>query len=476
MNKIFYLILFLAGLVSCQEKSPDLVEEEEVDGKVTLWVTTGNQAKLLTQDASLRLMNKQQSNQGITITLDQDETMQEMEGFGAALTESSAYVLSTKLKPDQRTELLRELFGREAGIGISYLRIAMGTSDFSLEDFTYNDLKEGETDIELEHFSVEKDKKYLIPVLKEILTISPDIKIMASPWSAPAWMKTNAKLAGGKLKPEYYKTYANYFLKYLKAYEKEGIPIDAISIQNEPLHEAAYPSMRMEATEQIDFINNHLGPLFAKENIKTGILIYDHNWDRIDYPLKMLTDAFLRSFVKGTAFHGYAGSVTMMSSVHNYAPDLGIYFTEISGGEWATDFADNMGWNMKNIFIGAPRNWSKNALLWNLALDENHGPKNGGCQDCRGVITISDGGFVRRNVEYYAIAHLSKFVMPGAKRIKSSFTDAVEQVAFKNPDGSIVLVVSNDASNLQRINIVFGEKQLTYNQEPRSTVTYVFSE
>jgi glucosylceramidase len=165
-----------------------------------------------------------------------------------------------------------------------------------------------------------------------------------------------------------------------------------------------------------------------------------------------------------------------MSSVHNYAPDLGIYFTEISGGEWATDFADNLAWNMKNIFIGAPKNWSKNALLWNLALDENHGPKNGGCQDCRGVITISDGGFVRRNVEYYAIAHLSKFVMPGARRIKSSFTDAVEQVAFNNPDGSIVLVVSNDASNLQRINIVFGEKQLTYNQEPRSTVTYVFSE
>jgi glucosylceramidase len=311
-------------------------------------------------------------------------------------------------------------------------------------------------------------------VLKEILSISPKLKIMASPWSAPAWMKTNGKLAGGKLKPEYYQTYANYFLKYLLAYEKEGIPIDAISIQNEPLHEASYPSMRMEASEQLAFIKSHLGPLLVKENRSTKILIYDHNWDRPDYPLQLLQDAEARKYISGTAFHAYAGEVKSMSSVYEAFKDKGIYFTEISGGEWAKNFADNMGWNMKNIFIGAPNNWARNALLWNLALDENFGPKNGGCQDCRGVITISEGGFVNRNVEYYSLAHLSKWVLPGAYRIGSSLSTAVEHVAFKNPDGSIVVVILNDASNVQRVNLVYGNKQISNNQGPRTT--YVFSE
>lgn len=474
MNKIFYVLVVLFALVSCKEKSPELIEQEEVGGSVTLWTTAGNQTKLLAQDTSLKLTKKQQSNLGVTITLDENETLQEMDGFGAALTESSAYLMYTKLNATQRSDLLKELFGREAGIGISYLRITMGASDFSLEDFTYNDMPDGRTDRELEHFSIDKDKPYLIPVLKEILAISPDVKIMASPWSAPAWMKTNGKLAGGKLKPEYYGVYSNYFLKYLRAYEAEGIKVDAISIQNEPLHEAAYPSMQMEASEQATFIKNHLGPLFVKEKITTKILVYDHNWDRTDYPLTLLNDPEVKKYISGTAFHAYAGDVTAMSAVYEAFKDKGIYFTEISGGEWATDFADNMDWNMKNIFIGAPKNWSRNALLWNLALDQNHGPKNGGCQDCRGVIAISDGGFVRRNVEYYSIAHLSKFVMPGGRRVKSSFTDAVEHVAFKNPDGSLVLVVSNNASNIQRMNIVFGEKQLTFNQDPRSTVTCVF--
>lgn len=473
MNRFFLAFLLLPTLFSCKENSSDRDEPGQVSGKVTLWITTGDQTKLLARDTSVNLVQKQQNNQGVTITLEEEETLQEMEGFGAALTESSAYLMHTKLSAAQRKELIRELFSRDTGIGISYLRITMGASDFSLEDFTYNDRPVGETDPALEHFSIAKDQRHLLPVLKEILEAAPRIRIMATPWSAPAWMKTNGKLAGGKLKPEHYPAFALYFVKYLEAFKKEGIEIDAISVQNEPLHEATYPSMRMEAAEQLDFIKNHLGPLLEKENIKTKILAYDHNWDRPDYPMTILADPDARKYVSGSAFHAYAGNVTAMTTVHEAFKDKGLYFTEISGGQWATNFADNLGWNMKNIFIGAPANWSKNALLWNLALDENHGPTNKGCADCRGVITISEGGFIHRNVEYYAIAHLSKFVEDGAKRIKTNPVTAVEQAAFKNPDGTVAVVILNDANNFQKVNIVRGNAQVTFNQEPRSVITYV---
>lgn len=271
MNKMFLMLLLLPAFFSCKEAGNHRDEPEKVNGKVTLWTTTGNQVKLLAKDTSVSFIQKQESSQGITITLEELETLQEMEGFGAALTESSAYLMHTKLNALQRKELLRELFDRHTGIGISYLRVTMGASDFSLEDFTYNDRPAGEADPALEHFSIAQDQRYLIPVLKEILEVSPRIRIMATPWSAPAWMKTNAKLAGGKLKPEYYPAFALYFVKYLSAFKEEGIEIDAISVQNEPLHEAAYPSMRMEAAEQLDFIKNHLGPLLEKENLKPKI-------------------------------------------------------------------------------------------------------------------------------------------------------------------------------------------------------------
>lgn len=470
MFKTLIFSLLVCSFISCSEKDPRTTETDGKNGDITLWVTNAGQSKLLKLDTSASILPKQEYPQGITIEIEGSKQMQEMEGFGAALTESSAYLLLTKLNANQRQAIIKELFDNGEGIGISYLRITMGASDFSLENYTYCDV---ENDVELKNFSIEKDKKYLIPVLKEILAVSPKLKIMATPWSAPAWMKTSGKLAGGKLKEQYYDAYANYFIKFLNAYEAEGIQVDAISVQNEPLHEAAYPSMRMESEEQGDFIKNHLGPLFAKENIKSKILLYDHNWDRIDYPMAILADPEANKYISGSAFHAYGGEVSAMSLVNDAYKDKGIYFTEISGGAWATNFGDNLGWNMKNIFIGAPRNWAKNALLWNLALDENHGPQNKGCDNCRGVITITESGSIKRNVEYYAIGHLSKFVLPGAKRIETVQTNPVEQVVFKNPDGSIVTVVLNDTQETQKINIVVGESRVSYNQEPRSTVTAV---
>lgn len=475
-------ICVAAALGSCSGKSATTDTPQPLDtttvGKVAVWVTNGAQSKLLKSENTLSVVKKGSVPSSVNpISIDFSVRLQEMEGFGAALTGSSAYLINQKLNASQRESLLKDLFDPQTGIGISYLRITMGASDFSLEDFTYNDLPAGQTDPALTKFSISKDQTDLIPVLKSALAVEPGIRIMATPWSAPAWMKTSEKLAGGSLKAEWYGTYANYFLKYLNAFKNEGIDIDAISVQNEPLHQAAYPSMAMDAIAQLDFIKNHLGPLFQTNAIKTKILLYDHNWDRPDYPISILKDPAASQYVAGSAFHAYGGSVAAMSEVHDQFPDKGLYFTEISGGRWATNFSDNLRWNMSNIFIGTANNWSKNALLWNIALDENDGPTNKGCDNCRGVVTISSNGSITKNVEYYTIAHMSKFVRPGAFRVQSDRLSAatqLEHVAFINTDGSNVLVILNQGRDSRKFTVSAGEGQFSYTIDPFAVATLVW--
>lgn len=379
----------------------------------------------------------------------------------------------------QRDALLRDLFDPEAGIGITYLRMTIGASDFSLADYTYDDMPAGETDYDLAHFSIDKDKEDVVPVLKKIVSIAPSIKIMGSPWSPPAWMKTNGSLKGGKLKPEAYDVYARYFVNYINTYKAEGIVIDAITPQNEPLYFTAnYPCMEMTSAEQLTFIKNNLGPAFLSENISTKIILYDHNWDNTNYSISILNDAAAKSFVAGSAFHAYAGNVSSMSTVHAVHPDKGLYFTEISGGRWATDFNGNLQWNMSAIFMGTTKNWSKNVLLWNLALDQNDGPKNNGCQDCRGVVTIhSNTGAVTKNVEYFSIGHFSKFIRPGAFRISSTSFESstkLDHVAFINSDKSRVLVVTNADSTPKTFLVKDGERQISYQISASSVATIVW--
>ena len=446
--------------------------------KVSVWVTNGAQNKLFKNENALSIVKAGTGwPSADLIDIDFSTKLQEMEGFGAALTGSSAYLINQKLNASQRAVLLKDLFDPQNGIGISSLRITMGASDFSLEDFTYNDLPTGQTDPALSKFSISKDQTDLLPVLKSIVALQPGIRIMATPWSAPAWMKTSGKLAGGSLKPEWYGTYANYFVKYLDAYQKEGIAIDAISVQNEPLHEASYPSMGMDSAAQGTFIGQHLGPLFQTKAIKTKILLYDHNWDRPGYPMSILSDPQVSRYVAGSAFHAYGGNVSAMSEVHDKFPEKGLYFTEISGGRWAINFSDNLKWNMSNIFIGTANNWSKNALLWNIALDQNDGPKNKGCDNCRGVITIASDGSVIKNVEYYTIAHMSKFVRPGAFRVQSNrlgVAGQLEHVAFLNPDGTKVLVLLNQGADNRKFTVATGENQFSYTIDPNAVVTLVW--
>ncbi len=470
------VIVMLDGCGKDAEPKPAPPVTPTEIGKAKVWVTSGDQSSLLAQQSNISITNVSGT---ATVTLDPAVKYQEIEGFGAALTGSSAYLINKKMSSSQRSSLLKELFDPSQGIGISYLRMTIGASDFSLSDYSYDDMPSGQTDYALTNFTIDKDREDVVPVFRQIVALSPDIRIMGSPWSPPAWMKTNGSMKGGKLKTDAYESYAQYFVKYIKAFKTEGITIDAITPQNEPLYStASYPCLDMPAEDQLAFIKNNLGPAFKAEGITTKIISYDHNWDNTNYAISILNDSEAAKFVTGSAFHAYGGSVSAMSVVHNVNPAKGLYFTEISGGEWAPDFSENLQWAMSNILIGATKNWSKNVLFWNLALDQNFGPTNNGCSNCRGVVTVnSNSGTVTRNVEFYSIGHFAKFVRPGAYRISSSaFASGLnlDNVAFLNTDGTKVLVVSNNGSVQQTFTVSTGTEQFTYTIAKKSVATIVW--
>ena len=372
-----------------------------------------------------------------------------MDGFGYTLTGGSAMLIH-KMSKSARSELLNELFSKE-GLGVSYLRLSIGASDLDSAPFSYNDLPKGKTDVDLEKFSLAQDTLHLVPVLKEILSINPQIKLLGSPWSPPVWMKDNQDTRGGSLLPEYYQVYANYLIKYIQAMMAEGIEIDAITIQNEPLHPGNNPSLLMKAPQQADFIKNHLGPAFKNEGIDTKIIIYDHNADRPDYPINILNDPDAAKFIDGSAFHLYGGEIEALSEVHQAHPDKHLYFTE----QWVGapgDFSKELTWHIENLIIGAPRNWSKTVLEWNLAADQNQNPHTdrGGCDRCLGAVTIN-GDKVTREPAYYIIGQASKFVPPGSVRIASTLVEEIPNVSYKTPDGQIVTILQNTSEEEKEI-------------------------
>jgi glucosylceramidase len=379
------------------------------------------------------------------INIDETVSYQVMDGFGFTLSQGSALHL-LEMNPTARAEILKELFGTENNsIGVSYLRLSVAASDLNEYPFSYHDIEEAEKDTLLLQFDLGPDRNDVIPVLKEIMAINPDIKLMASPWSPPAWMKDNKDTRGGKLLPEYYDRYALYLVRYIQQMADEGFTIDALTIQNEPLHPGNNPSLLMLPEEQRDFIKNHLGPYFESDQINTKIIIYDHNADRPDYPISILDDPEAKKYIDGSAFHLYGGKIEAMSEVHKAHPDKNLYFTE----QWVGapgNLAGDLSWHTKNLTIGAPRNWAKTVLEWNLSSAPNLKPHTdrGGCDQCLGAITI-DNGEITRNPAYYVIAHASKFVVPGSIRIDSSEPEGLANVAFKRPDGKLVLIVLNES-------------------------------
>ena len=412
---------------------------------------------------------------GPAITINDAITYQQMDGFGASITDSSGWLIYNKLSASQRGDLMEKLFDPAKGIGLSFVRQPMGASDFALKMYSYDDVPAGKTDPDLEQFSIEHDRAYLLPLLQQAIALNPKLKIMATPWSPPGWMKTSDSMIKGELPKSSYPALANYFVKFVQAYAAEGVPIYAVTMQNEPMFSPKdYPGTVIRADEQITFIRDYLGPAFREQGLSTKIMAFDHNWDLIKYPITVLGDRKASDFVAGTAIHCYGGKVSAQTRLHEQFPDKDIWETECSGGEWQKSalLQQQVG-----LVISTTRNWARSVVLWNLALDENHGPHLGGCGNCRAVVTIDTStspSTTSFTVDYAALGHASKFVLPGAWRIDSNSLESerVQDVAFRNPDGSIVLLALNSGPTPKSFNVLWSGKQFAYTLQPGSAVTF----
>ena len=472
-----YFAILLFSFSACSKKSnptpiltptpiPTLMND------IAFWLTRSDQFALL-QKQNTTLSFSSSANSYPDIVVDSAISFQSIDGFGFTLTGGSASLIN-KMESSAKSALLNEMFGNDTtAISISYLRVSIGASDLSATVFSYDDLSLGLEDLNLNKFNLSLDTIDLIPVLKNIMAINPNIKIMGSPWSPPAWMKNNQDTKGGSLLPKYYPVYAQYFVKYIKAMASNGIKIDAITIQNEPQNPNNNPSLLMSAIQQADFIKNHLGPAFKSNNITTKILVWDHNCDVPGYPLEILQDVEAKKYIAGSAFHLYGGDISALSTVHNSHPDRDVYFTE----QWTSakgDFGGDLRWHTKNVIIGSMRNWSKTALEWNLANDPNYGPHTpGGCTECKGAITISGSSF-NKNVAYYIIAHIAKFVPAGSIRINSNNISNLNNVAFRIPSGKKVLIALNDSNANIDFNISYNGRKAKANLSANSVGTFIW--
>ncbi|MEQ4724647.1 glycoside hydrolase family 30 beta sandwich domain-containing protein [Nonomuraea sp. B19D2] len=436
-----------------------------------------------------------------TVVVDPTLTFQRMEGFGASITDSSAAVLY-RLSPTARAAAMRSLFDPATGDGLNYLRQPIGGSDFVAKAaYTYNDLPAGKTDYRQEHFSIKHDQAQILPLLRQAKALNPRLRIMATPWSPPAWMKTNGSLIGGQLidDPRIYRSYALYLLKFIQAYQANGVAVDAITVMNEPQNRNpdGYPGMDMPSRQQEKVIEE-LGPLLSAAGLRTKILAYDHNWamhpndvattpadqseDINRYPQNVLSSPAAR-WVSGVAYHCYYGDPSAMTALHEQFPNKDIYFTECSGSQStdpANTFSDTLKWHARNLIIGSTRNWAKTVINWNLALDPSGGPHVGGCATCTGVITVGPGDTVTRNAEYYTLGHLARFVQPGAVRIASTsfgttgWNGQIMTVAFRNPDGTTVLVAHNQNDNPQTFAVGQGDQAFTHTLPGGALATFTW--
>jgi glucosylceramidase len=431
-----------------------------------------------------------------TAVVDPNRKFQLMTGFGASITDSSAAVLY-RLGPSERAKAMADLFATD---GLNFLRQPIGASDFTDEPaYTYDDVPAGQTDFALRRFSIAHDRAQILPLLRQAARLNPELKIMGTPWSPPAWMKTNGSLVGGRLidRPAIYRAYAAYLAKFVRAYRAEGVRVDYLSIQNEPQNRnpSGYPGMDLPSWQAAKVIEQ-LGPMLRGQNIK--ILGYDHNWSEhpndaantppdetadIDhYPQELLSQPAAR-WVAGTAYHCYSGDPSAMTALHREFPAKDVYFTECSGsqsGDPANTFSDTLKWHSRNLIIGSTREWAKTVVNWNLVLDETGGPHTGGCGTCTGVLTVAADGTVTRNAEYYTLGHLARFVRPGAVRVDSTsfgttdWNGQIMDVAFVNPDGGTVLVAHNENDNPQEFAVRVGGRQFSYTLPGGALATFTW--
>jgi glucosylceramidase len=443
---------------------------------VELWLSTADRKLRLVQQRDISMSADESLPADVVIDI--NTKYQSIVGFGAALTDSSAWLLQNKLSDGQRNALLQELFGTPPNLNFNMMRLTIGASDFSLQQYTLDDLPVGEVDPQLQHFNVASNLRDVIPMARAALAVNPQLRIVATPWSAPAWMKISENLLGGELLEKFESTYADYLVKYVDTYRKYGIPIFALTVQNEPgFIPLTYPSMDLPLSTRARIIAEYLGPALASRKPRTLIFDWDHNWDEPEQPLSMLANPDVARYIDGVAWHCYQGSPYTQGQVHRAFPKKDTYITECSGGDWESSKNGELLWFARDLLLAGLRNWARGVVYWNLALDEQHGPHLGGCDACKGVVTIdSHTGEVSRNDEYYAIAHFSRFVLPGAVRVGSNATNkGLDNVAFQNaPDGSVVLVMVNSNTQPRRVVVKQDETRFQYTLPAQSVATFVW--
>ncbi len=461
------------GIVSETDPPTDTVPSTDV----TFYTTSVNGYSLNKTTAAYSLKVNMSP---YTITIDPKTTYQSMDGFGAAITYSTAYNL-LKMSQSNRTKFLKETFSDTDGYGFSYVRISIGCSDFSSTEYTCCD-KKG-----LENFALASDEtNYVIPVLKEILAINPNLKIIGSPWTCPKWMKVKdlttktlyESWTDGHLNPDYYQDYANYFVKWIQAFNKEGISIYAVTPQNEPLNTGNCASLYMPWDEETAFLK-YLAPTIKSNNLSAKIYVFDHNYNydnvssQNDYPVKVYNNLGTfdgSEFIVGAAYHNYGGSYSELADIHNQAPGKELIFTETSIGTWndGRNLSTRLMPDMQEVALGTVNNYCKAVTVWNLMLDINRGPNlAGGCQTCYGAVDIDPSNYssITKNSHYYIIAHMSSVVKPDAIRIgfdNSSYTaTGLTYSAFKNKDNSYSMVFCNNNSDTKSVVINDGTNHFT---------------
>lgn len=443
---------------------------------VQLWLSTQDRRLRLARQPDVLISSTGPSPADVVVNI--HKTYQTIVGFGAALTDASAWLIQNRLDEAQRRALLRELFGPAPGLNFNMTRLTIGASDFSLQPYTLDDLPAGDVDPELQHFNIAANLRAVIPTVHEVLAIDPDLKIIASPWSAPAWMKTSANLIGGTLLEQYESAYAQYLVKYVDAYRSAGIPIFALTVQNEPgFLPLTYPGMELSAVQRARIIAQYLGPALAARKPATRILGWDHNWDEPEQPMSVLSDADAARYMDGIAWHCYRGAPNAQTEVHVAYPRKDAFITECSGGDWPSSENGELLWFARDLLLGGLRNWARGVVYWNLALDEKYGPHFGGCDTCKGIVTIDSGtGEIHRNDEYYAFAHFSRFVLPGAVRVWSTDTgNDIKNVAFQNADdGKAVLVLINARTEPHTVSVQQAGIHFQYAMPAQSVATFVW--
>jgi glucosylceramidase len=486
--KLILLVLALCSCSSCEKTIPDNSNGEEPElpkGDVTIYVTTNNRSQDFKKQAAD--FSSKSNMSPTTIKLNPAERFQTMDGFGAAITGSTAFNLM-KMTKENRTKFLKETFSPTEGMGQSYVRISIGCSDFSLSEYSLCDTPG------IENFGLTSEETdYVIPVLKEILAINPDLKIMGSPWTPPQWMKVNNltdlqpfnSWTSGQLNPAYYGDYATYFVKWIQAMNQNGIKIYSVTPQNEPLNRGNSASLYMGWEEQFEFVQNHLVPQFKAASLSTKIYLFDHNYnydnmaDQNGYPMKIYDAGIDSEVVAGAAYHNYGGDKAELLKVQSRYPDRELVFTETSIGTWndGRNLQVRLIDDMREVALGTVNNGCKAVIVWNLMLDTERGPnREGGCQTCYGAvdIDISDFSTITRNSHYYIIGHLSSVVKPGTVRIGTTgFSDpGFIHSAFENTDGTYAVVLLNSTSASKSITLDDGKQHFTYEVPANSVISY----